>query len=48
MLCALSLFLISGLAAAANYTLWINGRTGGGAVGTTIMPAAAGAASSAW
>ena len=27
--CALCLFLVSGLASAANYTLWINGRAGG-------------------
>jgi len=30
----LCLFLVSGLAAAANYTLWINGRAGSGANGT--------------
>jgi hypothetical protein len=32
-LIALCLLAASGLAAAANYTLWINGRTGGGAIG---------------
>jgi len=32
-LCALCLLWPSGYAAAANYTLWINGRTGGGAIG---------------
>lgn len=31
---ALCLFFASGLAVAANYTLWINGRAGGGANGT--------------
>ena len=33
MLCALCLLLISGITSAANYTLWINGRTGGGQIG---------------
>ncbi len=31
--CLVSLTAVSGLASAANYTLWINGRTGGGVVG---------------
>ena len=29
----LALTAASGIASAANYTLWINGRTGGGVVG---------------
>ena len=33
MLCALCLMLVTSWATAANYTLWINGRTGGGAIG---------------
>jgi len=33
MLCLLALTGLSGLASATNYTLWINGRTGGGVVG---------------
>ena len=33
MMVAVCLIAASGLAAAANYTLWINGRTGGGAIG---------------
>jgi hypothetical protein len=32
-LCLLSLAAVTGVASAANYTLWINGRTGGGVVG---------------
>ena len=32
-LCVLSLTVVTSLASAANYTLWINGRTGGGVVG---------------
>jgi len=32
-LIALCLLLVAGLASATNYTLWINGRTGGGTVG---------------
>ena len=30
---ALCLFAVAGLASATNYTLWINGRTGGGTIG---------------
>jgi len=30
---ALCLLVSSGLASATNYTLWINGRTGGGVIG---------------
>jgi hypothetical protein len=30
---ALCLLAAAGLASATNYTLWINGRTGGGAIG---------------
>ena len=32
-ICLLAMTAISGLASAANYSLWINGRTGGGVVG---------------
>ena len=32
-LCLVSLTAVSTVASAANYTLWINGRTGGGVVG---------------
>jgi hypothetical protein len=30
---ALCLLVVTGLASATNYTLWINGRTGGGVIG---------------
>ena len=33
MVMAVCLLAISSVAAAANYTLWVNGRTGGGVVG---------------
>ena len=33
MVLAVCLMAVSSFAAAANYTLWVNGRTGGGVVG---------------